>query len=489
MSIAFDQIPADSLIPFFYVEFNNSAAAAGSALVPWIVLIIGQKTAAGTAPALSLVEISANGQANGLFGAGSMLARQVEAYRSKPGRVRMFAFPLEDAATAAAAVKHVTYNGTAAAAGSAVVYVGGRRAEVGVALADVPADFLPDLATAVNAIPNCAMIATVSGSALVLTARNKGAQGSQIDVRTTYAGEALPTGLTAVVSSPTAGSVDPDLTALGVVGILGSQWFQAICNPYQDATNMGYIDAALVNRWSPQRQIGGIQYTGKAADFSTVQAWAAGKNSPFTAPVNASDLPTPPEEFVAEYVAEIAQAANIDPARPFQTLGLLNAKPPILADRLMDEENDLLLKAGCSTFVVDQGGTVRIQRVITSYKTSPAGEPDKSYRNPETIYTLQAIGYDFKVYMKNKYPRHKLASDGANFGEGQPIMTPKLGKSEAVARAIEWEKKGWIEDLKGFKKALIVERNEADRDRLDFLLEPNTVNQFRIAGVQIRFIL
>ncbi|MDC6679483.1 hypothetical protein OEZ78_28885, partial [Leclercia adecarboxylata] len=40
-----------------------------------------------------------------------------------------------------------------------------------------------------------------------------------------------------------------------------------------------------------------------------------------------------------------------------------------------------------------------------------------------------------------------------------------------------------------FKAALLVERNVGDVNRLDFLLRPNLINQFRIGATSIQFIL
>ena len=489
MAISFNQIPADSLVPFFYIEFDNSIANSGSTLVPWAVLLIGQKIAAGTATPLELVEIVADGQADTLFGDGSILARDVEAYRSKRGRMRLFCLPLEDDGTAVKATKTITYTGNASASGEQAVYVGGRRAAVGVALGDTPTDQVEDLVIAINAIPNVAMVASGAAGVLTLTAKNGGALGNQIDVRTDYQGEKGVPGTTAAVAAGTTGATDPNMTTLGVVGILGDAWWQAIGNPYQDTTNMDLIDGELEDRWGPQRQIGGIQFTAKNDLYATVQTWGAGKNSPFTCALSAIKMPTPPDEYAAEICAEVANAANIDPARPFQTLGLAHTKAPILGDRLTNEENDVLLKSGVATFNTDQGGTVRIQRLVTTYKTSPAGAVDSSYRNCNTVYTLQAVRYDFRTYMQNKYPRHKLASDGANFGAGQAVITPKVGRAEAVSRFMVWEDLGWVEGLEAFKEGLICERNVSDVDRLDWLMQPNLVNQFRIAGVQIQFIL
>ena len=61
MGISFNQIPTGTLIPFFFIEFDNSVANSGSVLVPWTVCLIGQKIAAGNATVEELIEITADG--------------------------------------------------------------------------------------------------------------------------------------------------------------------------------------------------------------------------------------------------------------------------------------------------------------------------------------------------------------------------------------------------------------------------------------------
>ena len=68
-------------------------------------------------------------------------------------------------------------------------------------------------------------------------------------------------------------------------------------------------------------------------------------------------------------------------------------------------------------------------------------------------------------------------------------MTPKVAKAEAIARFRLWEELGLVEDIDQFKEELIVERNAQDVNRLDFLLPPNLINQLRVVGVKIGFIL
>jgi phage tail sheath gpL-like len=160
--------------------------------------------------------------------------------------------------------------------------------------------------------------------------------------------------------------------------------------------------------------------------------------------------------------------------------------PPVEADRFTLQESNLLLYDGISTFYVDAGGVVRVQRLITTYKTSPAGAEDVSYLDVNTPLTVGYIRYDWRNYVQRKYPRHKLADDGT-YAIGQPIMTPKLGKAEAIARARVWADLGLVENVDEFAKAVACERSLTDRTRQDWMMPPDLVNQFIVGATQIQF--
>ncbi len=490
MTIPFEQIPTDNMVPFFFVEFSDSAGDDSLAVMPWTVLLIGQKTDAGTADPLTLYEITADGQGEDLGGDGSVAARQIDAYRSITGRKRMKAIFVEDDATAVQRVVTITYAGAAAGSGSEAVYVGSRGAEVGTANLDTPADIVTDLVAKLNAVKNFPAVATADTVNLVLTFKNGGALANEMIVSTNYRGDKGTPGITKSIVNTTAGSVDPDLSVQDVVSVMGDDQFLAIANPYGSTANLTVIQNELADRWGPIRQIGGVQFCAKNDTFANVQSWGNAMNSPFTAPVSAVKYQSPPEEVAAEMVGIVANAASIDPARPFQTLAFVDALPPLKADRTNFDEDNILLQSGISTLAVsDSSNQVSIQRVVSSYKTSATGAPSKTYRNVNALYTWEAIRYDIRTYMKAKYPRHKLGKEGGNYGDGQPIMTREIFKAEIISRAVEWEKNGWIEGLPAFIEALTVERSDIDDDRLDARLKPDLINQFRIAGVQIQNLL
>lgn len=489
MTVSYNEIPAANLTPFFYVEVDNSGAVQGSLDIPWKNLLIGQQLAAKSAPK-AVTLITSLGQARALFGAGSQLANMIEAFLASNSVQPLYVLPLSDASGSAAATCTLTLTGNATANGELDLLIGGRHVAVGVLTGDTPTIQAAAVAAAVQAAGDLPVSATALAGVVTFTAKNKGLAGNEIDLRLNYyQGEALPAGTTAALTAMSGGTLDPDLSTEGVAGLIASYWFQAIAMPYSGAANVATMEAEMALRWKANSQTGGVVYVAKNVAFSSLTTYGDGRNSPFTVALNAENVPTTPCELAAELAALAALSASIDPARPLQTLTFANAKAPSRAQENSYTENETLLQKGIATFTVGEDRKLRIQRVVTTYKTNTTGSPDASYRDVETVHTLQAIRYDWAAYMRSKYPRHKLANDGTNFGPGQPVITPKTGRAEAIGRFQLWEERGWVEGFAQFKEALVVERNSGDVNRLDFLLRPNLVNQFRIGATQVRFIL
>jgi phage tail sheath gpL-like len=266
-------------------------------------------------------------------------------------------------------------------------------------------------------------------------------------------------------------------------------WFHVWTHPYTDSTNLPAIEAELLSRFGPMRSLDGIAFTSMSGSFGTHTTLGSARNSPHSVIVaqpGASPL-MPPMEFAAEVAAVVAIAAAADPARPFQTLALTRAIAPAETDQWSNEERNLFLFDGIATTKRVVGGGVQLERMITTYQTSPAGADDTAYLDATTLLTLMYLRYSFRVRMQTKYPRHKLAADGTRFGSGQAVITPQLGKAEAVTWFREMEQLGLVEGFDQFKQDLVVERSVTDPNRLEFLLPPDLINQLLVTAAQIQF--
>jgi phage tail sheath gpL-like len=341
--------------------------------------------------------------------------------------------------------------------------------------------------------PDLAMHAVYpgSGGAVTLKANNAGAVGNEFDLRLNYRSdsEALPAGITAAIVQPTSGATNPSLTTL--ISTMGDQQFHIIAHPYTDSTSLTSLETELTSRFGPIRQIEGVAITAKDDTLSACSTLGDSRNSPHSCIVRTNDSPTPAAEFAAHVAGVAAYYGQIDPARPFQTLPLPYVLAPAETDRDTREERNLSLYDGISTTVTNAGDVVQIERLITTSQRNAAGSPDTAYLDVTTMLSLMYARDNFRTRMATKYPRHKLGGDSDRYPAGEAIMTPSLGKAEAVS---------WFKDmsesspvvfdpsaLEQFKDDLVVEINAGNPNRLDFLLPPDLIGQLINSAAQIQF--
>lgn len=488
MTITFNDVPSNLRVPFVAAEFDSSAASQGPALLAYRALIIGQKVAAGTGTANTLYKVTSVDQVITLGGRGSMLHRQAVAWFASNKSTELWIGVLADDGAGVAASGTITVTGPATAAGTIALYLGGVRVTVGVNGGDAQNTIATAIGAAINAKLDLPVTAAVATNVVTVTFRHKGLTGNSYDMRHSYRdGEALHAGVALAIVQLASGTTAPVLTTL--IANMGDIWFQVIAHPYTDATNLTAIENELATRFGPMRMIDGLAITSASGSFSALTTLGNGRNSKHSVIAGQAGINplTPPMEFAAEVAALVAFYGNADPARPFQTLALKNALPPAEVDWFDLTERNLLLFDGISCTKVAAGGVVQLERVITTYQLSPSGADDTAYLDATTLLTLLYLRYSFRVRMQNRYPRHKLANDGARFGPGQAVMTPKIGRGEALSWFRSMEELGLVEGFDQFQTDLLVERSSSDPNRLDFLLPPDLINGLIVQAAKIQF--
>lgn len=488
MTIPFANIPTTLRVPFVAAEFDSSRAQQGPALLAYRALLIGQKIAAGTGVANSLVKVTTEDAVRTLGGAGSQLHRMAKSYFANNRSTETYVGILDDAGAGTQATKTVTITGPATAAGTIYLYIAGERIVCAVASGDTATVMGTNLSAAIGAISDLPVTSGAVAGVVTLTARNKGTAGNDIDVRVNYQdGEALPAGVAIVVATGVSGATNPTLTTL--IAAMGDTWYQVIAHPYTDATSLSAIEAELARRVVPPVQADGLAITSAVGSQSTLGTLGDSRNSAYSCIVaQPGENPvTPPCEFAAAVAGVVAYYGAEDPARPFQTLPLVGVKAPAEADLFTVAERNLELYDGIATSKVAAGGVVQVERLITTYKTNAAGGTDTAYLDATSILTLLYLRYSFRQRILARYPRHKLAADGTRFGAGQAVITPKVAKGEALAWFREMETLGLVEGFEQFKRDLVVERNAVDVNRLDFLLPPDLMNALMVSAASIQF--
>jgi phage tail sheath gpL-like len=434
----------------------------------------------------TLITSAAQGESS--FGRGSMLSAMFNVIKKANPYTETWGLALDDAGAGVTASGSVAFAGTVSQAGTLALYIAGTRIAVAVAAAEAAATTATNVAAAINADTSLPVIASPATNTVTITARHKGVAGNDIDIRTNYyQGERLPTGLTATITAMASGATNPDIST--AIAAMGAEWWNTIVMPYTDSANLVLLEAELTSRFGPTRMIDGVAFGAVRATHANTVSFGTARNHAGISYMGTSIAPQPPYLWAAVYAAVAAGSLSIDPARPLQTLELPGILPPAIAARFTLPENNILLYDGISTFSVTDGGTVQIQRAVTSYQKNSFGIADPSYLDVETPYTLSYIRYATRARITQRFPRFKLADDGTRFGAGQAIVTPKDIRNTLLALFRELESAGLVENFDQYATDLVVERDANDRNRVNVLAAPDIVNQFRIFAEQIQFIV
>ena len=322
---------------------------------------------------------------------------------------------------------------------------------------------------------------------MTLTARNAGASGD-VDVRHSYQpDESLPAGVALTIAVATAGATDPDIS--DALDAVVDERFNVLAHPYNAAAAMTTLETELAARWGPTRQHDGVAFTAFRGTAAAATTYGNGRNSPYSVVMAISTSPSSVVQWAGAIAGAVALSAAADPALPFQTLPLRGILPAPLANRFSHAERETLLSDGIATHTVDRSGVVSIERLVTTYQTAAGGVPDAAYRDANTLFTLSLLRASFRQRFATRFARYKLANDGTRFGPGQRVVTPSTARAEAISLFRLWERAGLVENADRFKEGLVVERNDTDPNRLDFLLPPDLVNQLRVIAASISFTL
>lgn len=497
--ISFNNIPDTIRTPGTYNEIDNSRALQGLAQNPHKVLIIGQKLSGGTSPLETIKYITSDGLADGFFGVGSVLARMCNKFKENNPNTELHAIALSNDG-GVRAEKLVKFDSGYSATADTTYYllVNGTRVYVTITSAwsvtDVNSAIVDKVSADLTLPVYCSTSASAAGSDhLVFMAKQSGTLGNYIDIRGNYyVGQSNPAGWSEngiVYDSMAGGSVDPDLD--DAWAIVDNEQYHYIVQPYTDAANLTSLENELDDRFGPLIDLQGHGFAGYRGTQASCTTIGNSRNSPHNTIIGANGSPSSPEEWGAALGAQAAWNLNNDPARPLHTLKLKGILAPIEASRFTRAERDILLYDGIATWICDTSGNVLIERCITTYQTNALGVVDPSYLDIQTLATLGEIRYQYKVRMSNRFvvTRQKLADDTFPVQPGSNVVTPKVVKSEIVALFAELRDAGLIENLDDFIDNLIVQRNSTDVNRVDVLLPPDLINQFRVLASKIQFIL
>jgi phage tail sheath gpL-like len=431
------------------------------------------------------------------FGQGSELSRMFAAYYANNFANEVWGLPLAEPGAAVAATGTIVVNAAPTNAGTIHLYIGGEHVPVNIATTDTPAQIADAIAAAINDDTTLAVTAVAATGTVTLTSVFKSVNANDITVMLNYygsrGGEATPVGLDITLPATgqlTGGTGVPDFTQ--AILNMGEEPFEYVAMPYTDSNSLfdwdqeyGFTDSG---RWGWQRQLFGHVFSAKRDTYSNLVLWGDTMNSAVESVMAVEPLsPSPTFEWSAAYAAKAQRALINDPARPLQALTLNKIKAAPLHHRFDFPEINSLASNGLAIQKIGADNQPMIAREQTTYQLNLYGQPDDAYELVTTLATLAKLLRNQRHAITTKFPRHKLANDGTKFGPGQAIVTPGIIKGELIAQYQQDMYSGLVEDLRNFKRYLIVERDPDNPNRVNVLYPPDLINQLRIFAVLAQF--
>ncbi|NIX75387.1 phage tail sheath subtilisin-like domain-containing protein [Microvirga terricola] len=486
----FNEIPYDWLKPGTLVEVRPNYGRMGLVPFPVRALLIVQKLEIGTAQAKKLYRITRDEEGTALCGAGSIGDQMVRSFRKTNRTNDLSILALDDAAVGAAAAGKFVFSGNGD--GPVSLYIGKTRVRVGGTIATAPGARAAAAVAAINADTSLPVTALQgSGAAtneVLLTAKHKGECGNAISLRVARrVDETVPSGLQVTVTAMAGGAGNPDI--VGALDAIVGQWFTDIAIAWDDSNNLLAFQEELKKRYMAMGKLDAHGYFGTRGTFGQLTTKGGVTNCPnLTAAPGANRSASAPWEWAAALAGIGTFHLTNDPARQLRSLVLPGIDAPDPGDRFTDTEQDLLLRAGISTFNVLDDGTVTLDRVVTTYKQSSLGILDRAWLDIMVPKTLTRIRYDWASYVSLLYPRHKLADDDSPAAHASDaVVTPRRMHGTWASRCKLYERQGWIEDATRTVSESRFYRSENDRNRMESNQQIQIIGNLMVLAAALEF--
>lgn len=477
-------------VPGSYVGESNQRAVSDTPVQPKRLLVVGQKTSAGSATVLTPYRINTKDAAVAYFGKRSITSEMCRIIKDIAPKAELWAIVIADDAAGVPSVGTIVVSGTATAAGIWYGYIGGYRFKVLIPSGTTPSAAATLIGAAINALTNTPFTASVATATVTITCVHDGVFGNSLDLRFSYyQGEAAeaPTAQTLALTAFATGATNPDLAT--AIAALGDTQYTQVVNPYVDATNLTAMETEWLRRWGNEVQLEGHLFSAISGNLAAHTGLGLARNCKVQTIMGAGLSPSAPWLWAAALAAR--DAIETDPAlgdgmggnRPLHSELLA----PADADRFDRSERETLLASGISTHIVAADGSVAIERLISTYRLNAQSFADDSYLKRTTLGTLQYIRYDVRAFVSMTWPRKKLGVEGVNYKDSANVVTASSIKNALIARAERvWaEKLGLIENVEQFKADIDVVKVG---DSIVATLPPDFINQFMIFDGQVQFL-
>lgn len=495
MAVLFNFIPGSGLVaPGVFFERNSEGRYAS---VSW-TLVLGHKSSEGVAQDNVPTVCTTIREAGRLAGNGSQLYELFRKVRRTAPASIIYVAPVP--ATGSPAAWTVTIGTLDSGGGQATLEIAGRYVNLAVAAGESAATTATNLAAAINSYINpltleyLPVTATAATNVVTLTARHAGSTMNEIEV---FADGNIPgnlfTSSTVTIAQTVSAAGTADISA--ALANLGDDPFHWIVSPFSETANLNAAKTALSDisgRWNYLQQNYGAYLTVKTDTISgLITLGDSYKTDDHISIFGRVAAPTPSWEMLGGLVGRVvpwlSDSVNGNAARNQTGLAGDGIRPPRDRTSWFDyATRNALSQSGISTWAVEGGGEVVIDKIVTTRTENSAGQPDTTFRDIQAI----AVTTHTLLYLKaNLATRHanKAVAD-SNPGNIPTISTPLDIKADAIGLYGELVDRGLLENKEEFARNLVVERDAENRSRVNIGANAiDVVNPLDIIAVNATF--
>lgn len=402
----------ETMIPGSYTGYNYYAGPNGLPANIQKVLLIGDKSSAGSIAANKPTEVATEQEAIALAGSGSVLMQMYKAAK-KAWKYAQISFLCYEVAASSAATWAFTLTGTATAAGQVGVDCNGVQIVTGVAKTDTAAAIATALVAEINNTPDAPFTAAADSGTVTLTAKCKGAYISTAAGGLNVSAISTATGVTAGNVTTTAGMGTVNLeTALAAAF---PERFHIIVSPVNDETNLGKLRTHLEAAAAPLEQRGQRAICAMVSNTASAAKTEALKHN--YERIHIAAVKNKINATAWEIAAGLGAifASNSKPNVPMNGVAIPGLAIPAVDDKWSGEEQDLLLYGGVIP-LVEEDSQLCIVRAVTT-KSNNSGSRFTKLIDTGVIASLDYFRDSILAMHKAKYKNkviHALLPDALN---------------------------------------------------------------------------
>lgn len=452
--------------PIFAATIKYAAGPA-TGQGPMRVLCMGIRTSGGNLTVdTEIRRIYSREDANTAAGEGSQLARMcIKALKAQPN-AELYALAVTEAGGGAAATITMLLATVPTSDGTIDVWIAGERISVSYASGTVIDTIGANLASRINAQPDCPFTASYNAGTgtLTLTTRNVGVgQKDHIvyqdlsasgGVTSTMTGSAVVnTGgaVKGVRAGAAGGTGTEDYTA--ALGAIGRQRYARIAIGTSDTTNAALVKTTLATLAVVTTQVYDqaiYGFNGTQANATTLAQTTL--NDPRSQVCAMRNSETHPSEIAAGMAALRAATEGDDPVPDYDNADCSFWIAPTNkfdSDTWLPSEENALLNAGV-TPIKSENSVAKVVRAICTYCLNGAVQDTRTLDIGDAVFPDYAVLDLQNLYIEfrqaNKYAQDNPDTAAGELEPPAGVAYPDLWVAQVKGRMTDWFKAGWIED-------------------------------------------